>query len=66
MVTKKESKTYSIIGAAMEVHKVLGCGFSERVYQEALEKEFIRQSIPYERGVVDKLWCEIVGIRTTL
>lgn len=49
MVIKKEPKTYSIIGAAMEVHKVLGCGFSERVYQEALEKEFIRQSIPYER-----------------
>ena len=33
----------------MEVHKVLGCGFTEKVYQDALEKEFVREGIPYER-----------------
>lgn len=44
---KKE--TYNIIGAAMEVHKYLGCGFLEAVYHEAFEIELKEQSIPYFR-----------------
>ena len=42
-----ESETYRIIGAMMEVHKTLGCGFLEAVYQEALAIEFDLQKIPY-------------------
>ena len=44
-----EEETYKIIGACMKVHKVLGAGFLESVYQEALEKEFTKLDIPFIR-----------------
>ena len=42
-----KDEVYAIIGTAMEVHNVLGCGFLEAVYQEALEIELRKQNIPY-------------------
>ena len=41
--------TGTIIGAAMEVHHVLGPGFLEAVYEEALAHEFDLRGVNYER-----------------
>src|SRR6516165_1052630 len=42
----QDPRTDAIIGAAMEVHRQLGCGFLEAVYQEALEIELKRAGVP--------------------
>ena len=42
---------YAIQGAIFDVYKTMGCGFLEAVYQECLEKEFTKRTIPYQPQV---------------
>jgi GxxExxY protein len=42
-----KEEVYEIVGAAMEVHRQLGCGFLEPVYQEAIEIELMNHGIPF-------------------
>jgi GxxExxY protein len=58
-----EEESYKIIGACLEVHKELGCGFLEPVYQEALEIEFRSQNIPYEREKELKIYFKGIELQ---
>ncbi|MDO4993478.1 MAG: GxxExxY protein [Bacteroidales bacterium] len=42
-------ESFALRGAFFEVHKHLGTGFLEKVYQESLAKEFSIRNIPFER-----------------
>jgi GxxExxY protein len=43
-----KAEVFEIIGAAIEVHKELGHGFLEAVYQEAVQIELTQRNIPFE------------------
>ncbi|WP_372641002.1 GxxExxY protein [Ancylomarina sp.] len=46
-----KNECYEIIGCCMSVHSELGAGFLEAIYQEALEFEFNREALPFEKEV---------------
>jgi GxxExxY protein len=44
-----KNESFEIIGICMEVHRILGRGFAEIVYKDAIEYELKLRNIPYER-----------------
>jgi len=44
-----KEESYKIIGSCMKVHRALGCGFLESVYQEALARQFVVDNVPFEQ-----------------
>jgi len=60
MALEHEELTGNIIGAAIEVHRHLGPGFPESVYENAIAVELRRRGIPFTRQLtVDVLYRDI-------
>lgn len=56
--------THRIIGCAMEVHKILGAGFQEVIYQRALAIEMAMQRLEYQREMEMSIFYNKVEIGT--
>jgi GxxExxY protein len=50
--------SYSVVGAAIEVHRLLGPGFPENVYEQALSHELTLRQIPFARQVPIVVQCK--------
>lgn len=53
---KYSAITGKIIGCAMEVHKILGPGFQERIYQRALAIEMELRGLKFKRELENTIW----------
>ncbi len=68
MIVKEQYKysdiTGKIIGSAMEVHKILGNGFQEVIYQRALDKEMTLQGLTFSREYEMPIFYKLEQIGT--
>lgn len=65
MVLKDDPKAYAILGCAMRVHSILGFGFLESAYGDALEIEFGKKGIPFRREDEVRIYYEDQPLKTT-
>ena len=61
---QRDPETYAIIGACMAVHTELGHGFSEPVYQDAVEIELQFRKIPHERELPLEIFYRGVKLKS--
>ena len=64
MNLKEDKKAYAIMGCAMRVHRILGDGFLESAYGDALEVEFARNGIPSVREDDLRFFYDGVPLKT--
>jgi GxxExxY protein len=61
---EKDPLTYSIIGCAMKVHKTLGPGFQEVIYQRCLAVELKRAGLEFHREQEHTIYYEGINVGT--
>lgn len=59
---EQDELTYKIIGCAMKVHTVLGCGFQEVIYQRCLALEMEKQGLGFARELEMPIYYEEVEV----
>lgn len=60
-----EEESYAIRGAIFEVYKEMGCGFLEAVYQECLELELAKRTIPFQSQMELRLGYKGIELKQT-
>ncbi len=60
----QDSFSYQIIGCAMKVHNMLGCGFQEVIYQRALAIEFGRSGLTFVRELAHSVYYDGIEVGT--
>ena len=61
---KHDELTHTIIGCAMKVHRTLGNGFQEVIYQRALAIEMEKERLGFEREMGMTIFYEGIDIGT--
>jgi GxxExxY protein len=61
---KHDELTHTIIGCAMKVHRTLGNGFQEVIYQRALAIEMEKERLGFEREMEMTIFYEGIDIGT--
>lgn len=64
LIMKYEDLTGKIIGCAMKVHRVLGSGFQEVIYQRALAIEMGKQGLSFRREMEMTIFYDNIDIGT--
>jgi len=53
-----EEESYKILGVCIAVHKKMGSGFQKEVYEEVIQREFVKNDIPFEKKKKLSLYYE--------
>lgn len=61
---ERDPLTYTIIGCAMKVHRALGNGFQEVIYQRCLQIEFARNKLNFGREAEQTVYYDGIAVGT--
>ncbi len=61
---ERDELTYIIIGCSMKIHRTLGNGFQEVIYQRCLAIELTKAKIPFQREQEQDIFYEGVNVGT--